>query len=249
MNNKLLLSLGLIGSLTLSGCSILSSMTSSEDNNNNMYRERASETLDIAEENLTLLTQTVTPSLTDVTFDLVDNNKNKYRCSIASGLFSNNKPAKCKKKVGNKWESYGTVSEESEDGSSDNSFFHFDIGGENSYANKYDQAYQMQKLHKKPERVGSENAAKNTAKPQVVATSENDTGVVTNEVISSKARNSTPTIIFSPEDEGTAFKTNPTKTYNGRFKMRDEQGHSYECHFANVGQVVSDTVSVCTKLY
>ncbi len=41
----------------------------------------------------------------------------------------------------------------------------------------------------------------------------------------------------------------PTQTKNGIFKVRDEQGHSYECHFASVGEVKSETLSLCTKLY
>lgn len=76
-----------------------------------------------------------------------------------------------------------------------------------------------------------------------------DSAPISREYVGGTSSSETPTIVFTPKDDESAFKTNPTKTYNGRFKVRDEQGHSYECHFANVGQIVSDTIAVCTKLY
>ena len=91
--------------------------------------------------------------------------------------------------------------------------------------------------------------SKRVASSGKVAIVADDSAPVSREYVGGTSSSETPTIVFTPKDDESAFKTNPTKTYNGRFKVRDEQGHSYECHFANVGQVVSDTIAVCTKLY
>ena len=123
------------------------------------------------------------------------------------------------------WEQFGKeVNIEEEFGESGGALFNFSLSGGS------------EKKSKKANR----NASSLQSNPTT------DDGVYTETV---QPRNK-PTIVIQPdEDETDAYRTNPTKTYNGKFKVRDEQGHSYECHFANVGQVVSDTISVCTKLY
>ena len=242
MNNKLLLALGILGTVSLSGCTVLENMfkADSVDNTNAEYIGKASESLDIAVENLELLENTVIPSMSGTTYQLKDKDNNTYKCTIATSLFGGDKPAICKKKVGNKWEKYGDQHENDEDAG--DSWFTFTFGGGADEYGKNPYQKDQDRLAGKSTR--STKASKNAGTPQVIANN-----VVANEVVPSRASADKPTIVFTPEDDKVSFRTNPTKTYNGRFKVRDEQGHSYECHFANVGQIVSDTISVCTKLY
>lgn len=221
MNKKLLLSIAVVGALNLTGCAALSTMMSTDAD----YKEKAAETLDIAEDNLTLDRDSIRTGLNDITFEVLDKEDNRYRCRMGVNL-SKTTQASCKKRnADGKWEQFGKeVNIEEEFGESGGALFNFSLSGGS------------EKKSKKANR----NASSLQSNPTT------DDGVYTETV---QPRNK-PTIVIQPdEDETDAYRTNPTKTYNGKFKVRDEQGHSYECHFANVGQVVSDTISVCTKLY
>ncbi|MGN1280862.1 MAG: hypothetical protein ACI4UM_03010 [Succinivibrio sp.] len=223
MNKKLLLSIGLASAFSFSGCSIVSSMMTTQDD----YLDKASAALDISRDELTLMPETIRPGINDITFDIKDKEDNLYRCKFIAGLTGATGEAGCKKRVGNKWEDYGHQPVMAD---SSTEWFHFGSKG----GNEHDINSKMTNFDSPKRTAASESAG--TARP-----------VTTTEVVGRSS--DVPTIVFTPEDNSAAFRTNPTKTYNGRFKVRDEQGHSYECHFANVGQVVSDTIAVCNKLY
>lgn len=221
MNKKLLLSIAVVGALNLTGCAAFSTMLATDAD----YKEKAAETLDIAEDDLTIDRESIRTGLNDITFEVVDKGDNRYRCRMGANL-SKTTAASCKKRnAEGKWEQYGKeVNIEEEFGESGGALFNFSLSGNSESKSK--------------------KAKRNASSLQSTPTTED--GVYTETV---QPRNK-PTIVIQPdEDETDAYRTNPTKTYNGKFKVRDEQGHSYECHFANVGQVVSDTISVCTKLY
>ena len=218
MKNKLVLAIGLLGTVSLSGCSVLNSMLTTPDE----FVDKASTALDIPVEDLQLIPDTLHPGITDVNYQLTDKEGNTYKCTV-KGSISSATPARCQKKVGNDWENVGKQIAETED-EKGGAWFNFSFGG-------------------------SDTEGKGAPSRGVDANARSTPQIVNTETVPASRMDGTPTILFTPEDESVAFKTNPTKTYNGRFKVRDEQGHSYECHFANVGQVVSDTVSVCTKLY
>ncbi|MDD6756111.1 MAG: hypothetical protein PUD95_08685 [Succinatimonas sp.] len=234
MNKKLLLSLGIASAVSLSGCSILSSMLTTEDE----YLDKASAAMDIDSKDLTVLQETIRPGLNGLSYDLKGKDGTLYRCNLKSGMTGATGAASCKKKVGNKWEPIGEQQAESDD---DGSWFHFTTG--------------MAKSEYEPEDPYTRGVGAKSRGSKRVATSgkativADDSAPISREYVGGTSSSETPTIVFTPKDDESAFKTNPTKTYNGRFKVRDEQGHSYECHFANVGQVVSDTIAVCTKLY
>lgn len=222
MNKNLLLSVGLASAFCFSGCSIVSSMMTTEDD----YLDKASAALDISRDELTVLPETIRPGINDITFDIKDKEDNLYRCKMVAGFTGATGEAGCMKRVGNKWEKYGTQPVVDE---SSTAWFHF--GSRDG--NEHDPNSKIANFDSPKRSVASQSAG--TARP------------VATEVVGKSSE--VPTILFTPEDDSAAFRTNPTKTYNGRFKVRDEQGHSYECHFANVGQVVSDTIAVCNKLY
>lgn len=234
MNKKLLLSLGVASAVSLSGCSILSSMLTTEDE----YLDKASAAMDIDSKDLTVLQETIRPGLNTLTYDLKGKDGSRYRCIIRSGFTGETGAASCQKKVGNKWEPIGEQFDESDE--DDGSWFHF--GTRDGHSN-----YEPKEVLTNENSSSSRGAKRGTAgKGAIIA---GDSAPVSREYVGGSRSSEIPTIMFTPKDEDAAFKTNPTKTYNGRFKVRDEQGHSYECHFANVGQVVSDTIAVCTKLY
>ena len=89
MNNKLLLALGILGTVSLSGCTVLENMfkADSVDNTNAEYIGKASESLDIAVENLELLENTVIPSMSGTTYQLKDKDNNTYKCTILYEIF------------------------------------------------------------------------------------------------------------------------------------------------------------------
>ncbi len=70
------------------------------------------------------------------------------------------------------------------------------------------------------------------------------------EYVGGTSSSETPTIVFTPKDDESAFLRpillRPIMVVS-RFVMSKVIHTS--CHFANVGQVVSDTIAVCTKLY
>ena len=233
MNKKLLLSLGIASAVSLSGCSILSSMLTTEDE----YLDKASAAMDIDSKDLTVLQETVRPGLDGLSYDLKGKDGTLYRCSLKSGITGTTGAASCKKKVGNKWEPIGEQQAESDDGS----WFHFTTGtAKSEYVQEAPNTRGVGAKSRSSKRVAT------SGKATIVA---DDSAPISREYVGGTSSSETPTIVFTPKDDESAFKTNPTKTYNGRFKVRDEQGHSYECHFANVGQIVSDTIAVCTKLY
>lgn len=233
MNKKLLLSLGIASAVSLSGCSILSSMLTTEDE----YLDKASAAMDIDSKDLTVLQETIRPGLDGLSYDLKGKDGTLYRCSLKSGITGTTGAASCKKKVGNKWEPIGEQLAESDDGS----WFHFTTGtAKSEYVQEAPNTRGVGAKSRSSKRVAT------SGKATIVA---DDSAPISREYVGGTSSSETPTIVFTPKDDESAFKTNPTKTYNGRFKVRDEQGHSYECHFANVGQVVSDTIAVCTKLY
>lgn len=234
MNKKLLLSLGIASAVSLSGCSILSSMLTTEDE----YLDKASAAMDIDSKDLTVLQETIRPGLDGLSYDLKGKDGTLYRCSLKSGITGTTGAASCKKKVGNKWEPIGEQQAESDD---DGSWFHFTTGtAKSEYVQEAPNTRGVGTKSRGSKRVAT------SGKATIVA---DDSAPISREYVGGTSSSETPTIVFTPKDDESAFKTNPTKTYNGRFKVRDEQGHSYECHFANVGQVVSDTIAVCTKLY
>ena len=233
MNKKLLLSLGIASAVSLSGCSILSSMLTTEDE----YLDKASAAMDIDSKDLTVLQETIRPGLDGLSYDLKGKDGTLYRCSLKSGITGTTGAASCKKKVGNKWEPIGEQLAESDDGS----WFHFTTGtAKSEYVQEAPNTRGVGAKSRGSKRVAT------SGKATIVA---DDSAPISREYVGGTSSSETPTIVFTPKDDESAFKTNPTKTYNGRFKVRDEQGHSYECHFANVGQIVSDTIAVCTKLY
>ena len=234
MNKKLLLSLGIASAVSLSGCSILSSMLTTEDE----YLDKASAAMDIDSKDLTVLQETIRPGLDGLSYDLKGKDGTLYRCSLKSGITGTTGAASCKKKVGNKWEPIGEQQAESDD---DGSWFHFTTGtAKIEYVQEAPNTRGVGAKSRSSKRVAT------SGKATIVA---DDSAPISREYVGGTSSSETPTIVFTPKDDESAFKTNPTKTYNGRFKVRDEQGHSYECHFANVGQIVSDTIAVCTKLY
>lgn len=233
MNKKLLLSLGIASAVSLSGCSILSSMLTTEDE----YLDKASAAMDIDSKDLTVLQETIRPGLDGLSYDLKGKDGTLYRCSLKSGITGTTGAASCKKKVGNKWEPIGEQLAESDDGS----WFHFTTGtAKSEYVQEAPNTRGVGAKSRSSKRVAT------SGKATIVA---DDSAPISREYVGGTSSSEIPTIVFTPKDDESAFKTNPTKTYNGRFKVRDEQGHSYECHFANVGQIVSDTIAVCTKLY
>ena len=121
MNKKLLLSLGIASAVSLSGCSILSSMLTTEDE----YLDKASAAMDIDSKDLTVLQETIRPGLDGLSYDLKGKDGTLYRCSLKSGITGTTGAASCKKKVGNKWEPIGEQQAESDD---DGSWFHFTTG-------------------------------------------------------------------------------------------------------------------------
>ena len=234
MNKKLLLSLGIASAVSLSGCSILSSMLTTEDE----YLDKASAAMDIDSKDLTVLQETIRPGFDGLSYDLKGKDGTLYRCSLKSGITGTTGAASCKKKVGNKWEPIGEQQAELDD---DGSWFHFTTGtAKSEYVQEAPNTRGVGAKSRGSKRVAT------SGKATIVA---DDSAPISREYVGGTSSSETPTIVFTPKDDESAFKTNPTKTYNGRFKVRDEQGHSYECHFANVGQVVSDTIAVCTKLY
>ncbi len=233
MNNKLLLSIGLVCAVNFSGCAVLNSMMTDESE----FKEKASAAMDIPVEELSIDPKTIHPGLNDIVYDLKDKANNTYRCRFEAGMSGNAaSQASCQKKVGNKWEAIG---EQLEIESGFNWF-----GGNNG---KSPASREPDMDFSKDKFKGSKTASKRTGQAFYVSGSGDDSQPAM-EYVGGSTNTAVPTIVFT-EDQNAAFKTNPTKTYNGKFKMRDEQGHSYECHFANVGQVVSDTISVCNKLY
>ena len=242
MNKKLLLSLGIASAVSLSGCSILSSMLTTEDE----YLDKASAAMDIDSKDLTVLKETIRPGLNGLTYDLKGKDGTLYRCSLKSGMTGATGAASCQKKVGNKWEPIGEQQAESESDEGNGSWFTFHFGSDDkNYINPEDPYAQIKAANARKDNVRGVRKT-SSGKAAIVA---DDSAPVSREYVGGSTSSETPTIVFTPKDDEAAFKTNPTKTYNGRFKVRDEQGHSYECHFANVGQVVSDTIAVCTKLY
>ena len=243
MNKKLLLSLGLIGAINFTGCSIVSSMMTTEAE----YLDKASAALDIPASDLTVLPESIQPSLQGLYFQVKGKDGTLYKCNMKSGLTGTTSSAACQKKVGNKWEKIGNQEQLNDDGSDpeegSGAWFNFSIGGGDA-SDRYGNDDPKLKEQKEKD---ARNARRSRRGTQLRSNAQ---PVVGTEVIGATASDgSKPTIVFYEESENVSYRTNPTKTYNGRFKVRDEQGHSYECHFANVGQVVSDTVSVCTKLY
>ena len=105
MNKKLLLSLGIASAVSLSGCSILSSMLTTEDE----YLDKASAAMDIDSKDLTVLQETIRPGLDGLSYDLKGKDGTLYRCSLKSGITGTTGAASCKKKVGNKWEPIGEI--------------------------------------------------------------------------------------------------------------------------------------------
>ena len=82
MNKKLLLSLGIASAVSLSGCSILSSMLTTEDE----YLDKASAAMDIDSKDLTVLQETIRPGLNGLSYDLKGKDGTLYRCNLKSGM-------------------------------------------------------------------------------------------------------------------------------------------------------------------
>lgn len=56
-------------------------------------------------------------------------------------------------------------------------------------------------------------------------------------------------VLFTDSEGNATVNVDPKTVGDSKFKVRDEDGHSYECHFAHVGDTTSDAVTVCSKLY
>lgn len=56
-------------------------------------------------------------------------------------------------------------------------------------------------------------------------------------------------VMFTDSDGSATVNVDPKVVGNSKFTVRDNEGHSYECHFAQVGDTTSDAVSVCSKIY
>ena len=91
MNKKLLLSLGLIGAINFTGCSIVSSMMTTEAE----YLDKASAALDIPASDLTVLPESIQPSLQGLYFQVKGKDGTLYKCNMKSGLTYQSSPTYC----------------------------------------------------------------------------------------------------------------------------------------------------------
>ena len=127
MNKKLLLSIAVVGALNLTGCAAFSTMLSTDAD----YKEKAAETLDIAEDNLKLDRDSIRTGLNDITFEVVDNEDNRYRCRMGANLNKTTQAACKKRNADGKWEQYGKeVNIEEEFGESGGALFNFSLSGD-----------------------------------------------------------------------------------------------------------------------
>ena len=186
MNKKLLLSLGIASAVSLSGCSILSSMLTTEDE----YLDKASAAMDIDSKDLTVLQETIRPGLDGLSYDLKGKDGTLYRCSLKSGITGTTGAASCKKKVGNKWEPIGEQQAESDD---DGSWFHFSTGtAKSEYVQEAPNTRGVGAKSRGSKRVAT------SGKATIVA---DDSAPISREYVGGTSSSETPTIVFTPKDD------------------------------------------------
>lgn len=183
MNKKLLLSLGIASAVSLSGCSILSSMLTTEDE----YLDKASAAMDIDSKDLTVLQETIRPGFNGLSYDLKGKDGTLYRCNLKSGMTGATGAASCQKKVGNKWEPIGEQQAESDD---DGSWFHFTTGmGKSEYEPEDPYTRGTGAKSRGSKRVAS------SGKAAIVA---DDSAPISREYVGGTSSSETPTIVFTP---------------------------------------------------
>lgn len=235
MKKKIFLAIGAFVASNLSGCAVVGSMVTTNDE----YVQIASNNIGVNADTLTLKQETLHPSLDYVTFELKSKDGKRYKCQVNTGVRGSSDEALCQVRTSEgKWEYVGKSIElskqkEKADGAEKSG------ESEKSFITVGDPRYSLEKEHTRDaEMHNPANKAKlNTRTSENTSTSDPT-------YVGGTENTAVPTL-----SSDNSVNNVPTKTKNGLFKVRDEQGHSYECHFASVGEVKSETLSVCTKLY
>lgn len=232
MKKKIFLAIGAFVASNISGCAVVGSMVTTNDE----YVQIAANNIGVGADTLTLNQETLHPSLDYVSYELKSKDGKRYKCQVNTGVRGSSDEALCQVRTSEgKWEYVGKSVELSkkaeEEGDSEKS--------EKSFITVGDPRYSLEKEHTRD--ADMHNPA-NKAKLKASATETSTTSDPT--YVGGTENTAVPTL--SSENN---VNNVPTQTKNGLFKVRDEQGHSYECHFASVGEVKSESLSVCTKLY
>ncbi len=247
MKKKIFLAIGAFVAANISGCAVVGSMVTTNDE----YVQIASKNIGVNAETLTLKQETLHPSLDYVTYELKSKEGKRYKCKVNTGVRGSSDEALCQvRTTEGKWEYVGKsveLSKKIEESKEAESSGNTDETDNSNKADKSEKSffvvgdprYSLAKEHTRDaEMHNPANKSKlNTRTVENTSTSDPTyVGGIENTAV--------PTL----SSENTVNNV-PTQTKNGLFKVRDEQGHSYECHFASVGEVKSETLSVCTKLY
>ncbi len=223
---KIFLSVGALVAANLSGCAVVGSMVTTD----NEYVQIAADNIGVKADTLKLNQETLHPSLDSVSYELKSQDGKRYKCRVNTGVRGSSDEALCKVRTSDgKWEYVGKSVELSKSMKEEQEDKPFITVGDSRYSSEAE--------HTRDARMFEKNN-KNTAAPKDESVEKD------NSYEGGTENTATPTLSSVQSSNLT-----PTQTQNGVFKVRDAQGHSYECHFANVGEVKSDSLSVCTKLY
>lgn len=237
MKKKIFLAIGAFVASNISGCAVVGSMVTTNDE----YVQIAANNIGVNADTLSLNQETLHPSLNYVTYELKSKDGKRYKCQVNTGVRGSSDEALCQvRTTEGKWEYVGKSveiskkikeeeSKKAESGESVESKSFITVG---------DPRYSLEREHTRDAEMHNQA---NKAKVKSVQTAQSSSDPT---YVGGTENTAVPTLSSDP-----AVNNVPTQTRNGLFKVRDEQGHSYECHFANVGEVKSETLSVCTKLY
>ncbi len=236
MKKKIFLAIGAFVASNISGCAVVGSMVTTNDE----YVQIAANNIGVGADTLTLNQETLHPSLNYVTYELKSKEGKRYKCQVNTGVRGSSDEALCQVRTPEgKWEYVGKSVELSkkkeEAGESDKT-----DESEKSFITVGDPRYSLEKEHTRDAEMH------NPANKAKARAAENSTAATSSDPTYVGGTENTAVPTLSSQDN---VNNVPTQTKNGIFKVRDEQGHSYECHFASVGEVKSETLSVCTKLY
>ncbi|MBP5243491.1 MAG: hypothetical protein J6Z28_02070 [Succinivibrio sp.] len=237
MKKKIFLAIGAFVASNISGCAVVGSMVTTNDE----YVQIAANNIGVNADTLSLKQETLHPSLNYVTYELKSKDGKRYKCQVNTSVRGSSDEALCQvRTTEGKWEYVGKSvelskkikeeeAERKENGESSESKSFFTVG---------DPRYSLEREHTRDAEMHNpaSKAKVKAAQPAVSSSDPTYVGGTENTAVPTLSSDNTVNNV-------------PTKTRNGLFKVRDEQGHSYECHFANVGEVKSETLSVCTKLY
>lgn len=233
MKKKIFLAIGAFVASNISGCAVFGSMVTTNDE----YVQIAANNIGVKSDTLSISQETLKPSLNYVTYELKSKDGKRYKCQVNTGVRGSSDEALCQVRTDEgKWEYVGKsveLSKKIEEEAKSESNLASKSESERSFITIGDPRYSLGREHTRDAEIHNPDSVEN--KRNTVQSTASD---------SDYENTAVPTLSSEPN-----LNNAPTKTRNGLFKVRDEQGHSYECHFASVGEVKSDTLSVCTKLY